>query len=40
MERRTFRYPFNPQDENKEKGYTSLDILAKRLKEMGIDEYD
>ena len=29
----------NSQDENKEKGYTSLDKLAKRLKEIGVEVF-
>ena len=34
-----YQYKIKVRDENKEKGYTSLDKLAKRLKEIGIEAF-
>jgi hypothetical protein len=34
-----YLYKIKIRDENKEKGYKSLDILAKRLKEIGIEVF-
>ena len=34
-----YLYKIKIRDENKEKGYTSLDKLAKRLKEIGIEVF-
>ena len=33
------QYKIKIRDENKEKGYTSLDKLAKRLKEIGVEVF-
>ena len=34
-----YHYKIKVRDENKEKGYTSLDKLAKRLKEIGVEVF-
>ena len=34
-----YLYKIKVRDEHKEKGYKSLDILAKRLKEIGIEVF-
>jgi hypothetical protein len=34
-----YLYKIKVRDENKEKGYTSLDKLAKRLKEIGVEVF-
>lgn len=34
-----YLYKIKIRDENKEKGYTSLDKLAKRLKEIGVEVF-
>ena len=41
IENKEYNYPYKikVRDELKEKGYKSLDILAKRLKEIGIEVF-
>jgi len=34
-----YEYNIKVRDDDREKGYTSLDVLAKRLKELGVEEF-
>jgi Ca2+-binding EF-hand superfamily protein len=34
-----YKYNIKVRDNDREKGYTSLDVLAKRLKELGVEDF-
>jgi hypothetical protein len=34
-----YEYNIKVRDDDREKGYTSLDVLAKRLKELGLEKF-